>query len=182
MSGSDSTRAAFGPLTLASACAMLVFCAGCRSDDPVSVLEVTSTVHPTVASIAHDTLGVQVIVLVHNPLDRVVRVVIRPGRRLTGGQLSMLGEDAQSSFGMGFMVVPQPLDSLSVRGFVMLGGGLPEGKTFVFEPGQILADTFQLGVRPDKPGEKPALSTGHFLIRGSWNTQQAPGVEIEVTP
>jgi hypothetical protein len=168
--------------TLLLACATLSLTAACTRDDPVSVLEVTTTVTPTLASIAHDTLGVLVTVQVRNPLKRPVRVVTRPGRRLTAGQLSMLGHDAKSSYGLGFSVRATPLDAHSIPGSEMTAGGLPEGKVLRLEAGQALSDTFRLGVRAKKHDQKSDLSAGRFLIRGGWNTIEGPGVEVEVTP
>lgn len=163
-------------------CATLSLAAACRRDDPVSVLEVSTTVSPTVASIARDTLGVLVTVQVRNPLERSVRVVTRPGRGLTGGQLSMLGDDAKSSYGLAFSVRAIPQDATSIVGSVLTAGGLPEGKVFMLEAGQTMSDTFRLGIRAKNLDQKPALSAGRFLVIGAWNTIEGPGVEVEVTP
>ena len=168
--------------TLLLASATLLLVAACSREDPISVLEVTTTVTPTVASIARDTLGVLVTVQVRNPLARSVRVVTRPGRGRRPGPLSYIGGDAKSSFGLGFSVRPVPLDVNSVVGFEMLASGLPEGKVFVLEAGQVLSDTFRLGFHAKSPDQKPELSPGRFSILGAWNTVESPGVEIAVTP
>ena len=171
--------------TLLLACVRLLALAGlpvvtgCTRDDPVSVLEVTTTVSPALASIARDTLGVLVTVQVRNPLERSVRVVTRPGRSLRplGGAL---GGGAADSWGAGFEILVVPLDSSGPGRSDWLNAA-PRGRTFRFAPGQVLSDTFRLVLRATD-GKKPHLRPGRFVIWGSWNTNEGKPVEIEVVP
>ena len=169
--------------TLLLACATLSLTAACTRDDPVSVLEVTTTVTPTLASIAHDTLGVLVTVQVRNPLTRTVRVVTRPGRFLKQGDGdAMMGESgAEGSWGAGFAVGVGPISSNNKARSHRFGRA-SQGKAYAFGPGQTLSDTFRFTLRPKQVGGKPDLVAGRFLLLGSWNTLEGAGVEVEVTP
>jgi hypothetical protein len=163
-------------------CAALLLAAACRRDDPVSILQVTTTASPRVSSIAHDTLGVLVTVQVRNPLDRPVRVVTRPGRFLSRGDANaMLGQSgAKGSWGAGFAVSVGPGRAEGKAGFQNTFKGAPKGRTLTFAPGQTLSDTFRLHFKPDAADHGPDLPPGRFMLVGSWNTNEGPGVEIEV--
>ena len=167
---------------LVVACASLISVTACTRVDPVSVLVVSTSVTPTVASVSRDTLGVQVTIEVRNPLNRSVRVVTRPGRFMAqGNSEGMGGEDAARSWGLGFGIRTIPTDSSSVAGGFRFGRA-PVGKTLTFEPHQALSYTFRLAFRPDRSAGRADLEPGRFVLVGSWNTVEGPAVDIEVVP
>jgi hypothetical protein len=94
----------------------------------------------------------------------------------------MSGPGAKDSYGAGFAMAIVEQDSSSKAGFEWSFRSLPKGRTFTFGPNQALSDTFRLRFRAEDANAKPDLAVGHFLIRGSWNTNESPGVLIKVGP
>jgi hypothetical protein len=165
--------------TLIIACAAIPLSAACSRDDPVSVLEVTTTATPAVASIARDTRGVLVTVQVKNPLARPVKVAIRPGR-----SLSLRDGDAMAGpvgWGAGFAVQIESRDSTNHFSQFRFTPA-PWGRTLTFGPGQTLSDTFRLGLRPREIGRDRDLQAGRFVIHGFGNRLVGPTVDLEVQP
>jgi hypothetical protein len=178
------------PPGLTLLCAALSLTVACSRDDSVSVLEVTTTAAPMVSSVARDTLGLLITVQVRNPLTRSVRVVTKPGRYLKHSEKDLVGrmmvEVGRASWGAGFAVLIEPMDSNGAAGgpvysypapggrtFTFGTGALPfgqsvypapEGRTFTFGPGQTLADSFRLAFRPkpiDPVGQELNVNAEH---------------------
>ena len=169
---------------IVAVCVSLPFVAACSRDDPVSVLEVTTTVTPTVASIARDTQGVRVTIEIRNPLPRAARVVVRPGRTLARDQgFAMFNDSAADSWGLGPALLVSSRDSTSDYDARFIPLALPPpGRTMTFEPGFVMRYDYTLHFKPVGDDSVPELVPGRFVVRGQWNTIESPGVEIEVTP
>lgn len=170
-------------LALLACLAALSAAGACLTDDPSTALEVTTTVTPSVVSIARDTLGMRIIVRVRNPQSRSVKVVTRPGRALLRGAMRATSGPSgpRGSWGAGFGVMVDP-DSGQEAFWANTMIPAPEGRAYVFEPGQTLSDTIHLDLRGAPNGGTPMLQPGRYVLHGTWNTIIGAGVPVEVRP
>jgi len=170
--------------TLLLSCAALSLTAACTRDDPVSVLEVTTTVTPTVASIARDTSGVSITVRVHNPLPRAARIRIRPGRYLRANpDIGMYNDSTGMSWGIGPAVHITGVDSAHADYSSLIPIGLPgPGRFVTFDAGATSFFTFTLSMATTEVDDRPDLAPGRYLLAGSYGSNQGGSIELLVTP
>jgi hypothetical protein len=166
------------------ACATLSLTAGCTRDDPVSVLEVTTTVTPTVASIARDTAGVLITVRVHNPLPRAARIRIRPGRYLRANpDIGFYNDSTGMSWGIGPAVHITGVDSAHADYSNLVPVGLPgPGRFVAFDSGATSDFTVALSIVAIEVDGRPDLAPGRYLLTGRYGSNQSGSIELVVTP
>jgi hypothetical protein len=170
--------------TLVLACATLSLSAACTRDDPASVLEVTTTVTPAVASMARDTSGVLITVRVHNPLSRAARIRIRPGRYLRANpDIGVYNDSTGMSWGIGPAVHITGVDSAHADYSSLIPIGLPgPGRFVMFDSGATSDFAFTLSIVSIEVDGRPDLAPGRYLLTGRYGSNQSGSIELLVTP
>ncbi len=166
------------------ACATLLLTAACTREDPVSVLEVTTTVSPAVASMARDTSGVLVTVRVHNPLPRAARIRIRPGRYLRANpDIGVYNDSTGMSWGIGPAVHITGVDSAHADYSSLIPIGLPgSGRIVTFDSGATSDFSVSLSIVSIEIDNRPDLVPGRYKLTGSYGSNQSGSIELLVTP